>query len=203
MLWLYIFIGVILFLTLIMFIPITVHASYCDEFRCTLFVGFIKVWVYPPKSKKKKTESKADREKQDDKESKEEKQSLIEEKGLVWFINLIKKIAKFAESALKDFFKRILIKRLMISIKIAGNDAADTAIKYGQCCSVVYPAVSIITGTVNCTGYGIDILPDFNEKSKSKIEFELKARIFLFNLALLVFRHGFKGLKLLTDLKNN
>lgn len=201
MLWLYILLGLILFVLLVMMIPIRVYAHYHREFECTLYVGFVKFPIYPskPKKKKLKKESKTSEPKKE--ETKKEKQSLVKEKGIVFMLELIKKIADLAHTVLKDFFKHILIKKLQLSIKIAGSDAADTAIKYGQCCSAAYPAVSIIASSMNCPKYGVDILPDFNENAKSDIKFEFMARVFVFRLVILVIKHGFRALKLLSELK--
>lgn len=203
MLWLYILLGVILLLALIVLIPIKVRMFYRSELECTLYIGFVKIRIYPPKPKKpKKTEKKLKKAKSE--KAKEEKNnvSLIKEKGIIWIVDLIKKASELALGVLKDFFKHIIIKRLMLSIKVAGSDAADTAVKYGKCCSAVYPAVGVIAGAVKCKGYGVDITPDFEEKAKSQVKFELEAQTRVFWLLTLVFKHGIKGIKLLIDLKN-
>lgn len=192
----------VLLLAAILFIPITIYASYFDDFRCVIFLGFIKIPIYPPKPKKKKQQKKKTKSAPKSEAHDKDKPGLIKENGILWFLELIKRISKLAVSVLKDFFGHILIKKLTLSIKVAGDDAADTAIKYGECCSVVYPAVSVITRTFNCPKYGVDIMPDFNEKAESKLEFEFKARVFVFRLLQLVIRHGFSALKLLADLKS-
>lgn len=204
MLWLYILLGIILLLVLVMLLPVKIYARYNDDFICTLFVGFVKIPIYPskPKKEKKKPKNSDEKSKKEKKEPKKKKTNLIKEKGIAWLLELIKKVANLASSVLKDFFGHILIKKLLLSIEIAGSDAADTAVKYGQCCAVVYPAISAITRAVNCPKYGVDIMPDFDEKAKSKVEFELKARVFFFRLVLLVLKHGFRALKLFADLKN-
>lgn len=201
MLWLYILLGLILFVMLLMLIPIRVYAHYHREFECTLYVGFVKFSIYPPKPKKERRKKKLKTSEPQKEETKKEKQSFVKEKGIVFILELVKKIADLANTVLKDFFKHILIKKLQLSISVAGSDAADTAIKYGQCCSAAYPAVSIIASSMNCPKYGVDILPDFNENAKSDIKFEFMARVFVFRLVILVIKHGFRALKLLSELK--
>lgn len=203
MLWIYILLGLILIVALLMLIPIRIYVSYYEEFKCRLYVGFVKLQIYPPKPKKEKPKKKSKKAEPKKEEPKKEKQSLVKEKGIVFVLELVKKIADLATTVLKDFFKHILIKKLELSIKIAGSDAADTAIKYGKCCSAVYPAVSIIASTMNCPKYGVDILPDFNENAKSEVKFELIARVFVFRLVTLVIKHGLKALKLLSELVRN
>lgn len=199
MLWLYILLGILLVFVLLLFVPVTLKADYNEDFRCFLKIGFVKFSLYPPKPKKKKKPKKADEEQKSEDKKKE---SLIKEKGISWLFDLIKKIADLATGALKDFFRHIIVKKLLLSISIAGSDAADTAVKYGYCCSAVYPAFGIIVGAVKCKKYGVDISPDFEEKAKSAVNMELEAKIKVFWILSLVFKHGIKGLKLLIDLKN-
>lgn len=199
MLWLYILLGILLVIFLLLLTPVKLKAAYNENFRCVLKIGFVKFSLYPPKPKKKKKPKKADEEQKSEETKKE---SLIKEKGISWLFDLIKKIADLAVGALKDFFRHIIVKKLLLSISIAGSDAADTAVKYGYCCSAVYPAFGIIVGAVNCKKYGVDISPDFEEKAKSAVNMELEARIKILWLLALVIKHGIKGLKLLIDLKN-
>ena len=117
-------------------------------------------------------------------------------------MNLIKRVAELAVFALQDFFSHILIKKLSLSISVAGDDAADTAIKYGKYCAVVYPAVGTIVRAVKCKGYGVDINPNFSEKAETEINFDFVARVFVFRLVALAVKHGIKGLKLLAEVKN-
>ena len=198
MLWLYILLGIVLFIALVMFIPITLRASYKEEFWCAVYIGFVKLQLVPAKpkkEKKKKTEQ--------PKKETEKKPSLIKKYGVEWLLNLIKKVAELAVSALQDFFSHILVKKLSLSISVAGDDAADTAIKYGKYCAVVYPAVGTIVRVVKCKGYGVDINPNFSEKAETEINFDFAARIFAFRLIGLAVKHGIKGIKLLAEVKND
>ncbi len=201
MLWLYILLGILLVITLLMLIPVRLKLSYHKELICILYIGFVKLALYPPKYKKNKKE---DSEKEIEKkpEKKKKKTNLIKEKGLDWLIDVIKRVSNLAKDALKDFFRHIIVKRFMLSIKVAGDDAADTAVKYGYCCSAVYPAVGLIVGAVKCKKYGIDISPDFEENAEPDADIDLEAKILVFRLVTLIIKHGYKGLKLLLALKD-
>lgn len=204
MLWLYILLGIALFVALVMFIPITLRASYKEEFWCAVYIGFVKLQLVPakPKKEKKKKVKKQTPKTEQPKKATEKKPSLIKKYGIEWLLNLIKKVAELAVSALQDFFSHILIKKLSLSINVAGDDAADTAIKYGKYCAVVYPAVGTIVRVVKCKGYGVDINPNFSEKAETEINFDFVARVFVFRLVALAVNHGIKGLKLLAEVKN-
>lgn len=54
MLWLYILLGIVLFIALVMFIPITLRASYKEKFWCAVYIGFVKLQLVPAKPKKKR-----------------------------------------------------------------------------------------------------------------------------------------------------
>ena len=58
MLWLYILLGIVLFIALVMFIPITLRASYKEEFWCAVYIGFVKLQLVPAKPQKGKRRSK-------------------------------------------------------------------------------------------------------------------------------------------------
>ena len=47
---------------------------------------------------------------------------------------------------------------------IVGEDAGDTAMKYGYICSALYPAVSFIDSNMKLKKKLIDIEPGFTEK---------------------------------------
>ncbi len=204
MLWLYILLGIALFVALVMFIPITLRASYKEKFWCAVYIGFVKLQLVPakPKKEKKKKVKKQTPKTEQSKKPTEKKPSLIKKYGIEWLLNLIKKVAELAVSALQDFFSHILVKKLSLSISVAGDDAADTAIKYGKYCAVVYPAVGTIVRVVKCKGYGVDINPNFSEKAETEINFDFVARVFVFRLVALAVKHGIKGLKLLAEVKN-
>lgn len=204
MLWLYILLGIALFVALVMFIPITLRASYKEEFWCAVYIGFVKLQLVPakPKKEKKKKVKKQTPKTEQPKKATEKKPSLIKKYGIEWLLNLIKRVAELAVSALQDFFSHILIKKFSLSISVAGDDAADTAIKYGKYCAVVYPAVGTIVRVVKCKGYGVDISPNFSEKAETEINFDFVARVFVFRLVALAVKHGIKGLKLLAEVKN-
>lgn len=201
MLWLYILLGFLLALFLLSLVSVKITASGGESFKCALKIGFVRITLFPPKPKKEK-KNKRKKPEQKPKSDEENKTNLLKEKGLSWLIDLIKRVAKLANGVLKDFFKRIIVKKLSLSVSIAGDSAADTAVKYGYCCSAVYPAFGVIAGAVNCERYGVDIAPDFEENAKSSAAFELEAKVKIFWLAVLAIKHGYKGIKLLIDLKN-
>lgn len=203
MLWLKIIIGIILFIALILLISVGVKAEHGEDFKATLKIGFVSIRLYPskPKKPKKKKKKRPEHEKKEEKPP-EKKQSLIKEKGIAQLVDLIRQIAVLAGGVLKDFFRHIIIKNLQISITYAGENAEDTAVKYGYFCLSVYPAVSIIADVAKCKHYGVDIAPNFNDGAESVYYFDLYARTRIFWLVGLIIKHGFKIIKLLVSLRS-
>ena len=54
------------------------------------------------------------------------------------------------------------IKNFNLNVSVAGTDAADTAIKYGKVCSIVYPLSTLLSKCVNFKPESISVYSDFN-----------------------------------------
>ncbi len=200
----FILIGIIAVIALITAIPVGARVSFDEELNAKLTIGFIKITLYPQKPKKQKRKKKEPKKKPSEKkeEEKEKKPGIIKEKGLSWLVDTIKNAAILAKGILKDFFKHLKIKRLQLSITYCGEDADDTAVKYGYFCLSVYPAVSILVNAAKCRNYGVDIQPDFNAEGKSEYKLDFWVNIRLLWIFALVFKHGFKALRLILSLRN-
>lgn len=108
MLWLYILLGIVLFIALVMFIPITLRASYKEEFWCAVYIGFVKLQLVPAKPKKEKKKKKAKKQTQKTEQPKkatEKKPSLIKQYGIEWLLNLIKKSCRACSICIAGLFQ--------------------------------------------------------------------------------------------------
>ena len=124
-------------------IPVGVGISFINDLKAVLRIGFIRITVYPSKPKKPKPKKKKKKPEEPKKEEKKEKKpNIVKEKGLSWLVDTTKNAAILAKGVLRDFFKHLIIKRLQISVTYCGENADDTAVKYGYLCLSVYPAVS-------------------------------------------------------------
>lgn len=203
MLWLYILLGIVLLFAIILAVPVKVCIRYNKSFFCRLHIGFVRIILYPPVPKKKKAKKKkAEQQRSAPKKEEKKENVFLKELGLSGVVNLFTKLIELASGVLKDLFAHIIIKSFELSIKVAGKDAADTAIKYGKVCSVVYPLTSALIRSMKYTHYGVDILPDFNENAESKVEFFATLKTRVFHLAAILVKHGFKALKMLLELRD-
>ena len=110
-----------------------------------------------------------------DEEKKNKKLNISEVFNLV--IAVLKEIVKL--------FKHCKAKKIEVNVVCASDDAADSAIKYGACCAVLYPALSIIDTLLKSKPKNrqIDISCDFNE-TKDKIEYNLTISVRVFRLVV-------------------
>lgn len=183
---LYIILGILLLLFLVLLIPIEVLAHYSDELSLTVKVLFYKKKLLPAPPKKKKQEKpkpeKKPEEKPKDKEKeKPEKQSFLakikDKKGVTGLLSLLTGAAKIAGGAAKGIVSHIVIRRLDIGIALNSGDAASTAVTYGKLCSVVYPAVNVITAATVCKDYQVTLEPVFDSDSPTEVYADLHVHL--------------------------
>ncbi len=124
---------------------------------------------------------------------------IIKQKGLSGFLNIIKEFASIAVGAAKKLFSHMIVDSLSTNIAVANGDAAETAILYGNVCSIVYTSMGILIHNLKCKDYHIHIVPDF-QSSESRIQFRFQAHIklcFLVTAGLAAFYRFIKAMKLL------
>lgn len=172
---LYIILGIILFLTGLLTLPVNVYAEYKESFVLYVRWLFVKIYIYPPADKKKQKPKK-------DKKPKEEKpqeESPVEEsatpaepkenfiktfynnQGVPGILELISNIAKKLGAGLKGIGRSFYIRRLWLRINVGGGNSADAAISYGKMCSAVYPAMGYILSIVHSKNCSVKVQPDF------------------------------------------
>ncbi len=93
---------------------------------------------------------------------------MYKQKGLDGSVIVIKELGNLITGTLKKVFKRVKLRKFDVDIAVSEENAADTAIKYGYVCAVVYPVVSLILNSVRFNDYSVDIAPNF-EKKESEV----------------------------------
>ena len=187
---LYAVLGIILFLIMLFLIPVRVTAHYEDTFEMSVQYGFIKLKLFPQKEKKnkdKKKKVKPDKKKeQPDNQNKKNKKAkndkvkkdnifvtFYRNQGFEAVIQLIADALGATTGMFGGIFRHFVFRELYLEMKIAGPDAAATAIKYGQISSAVFPAMGYICSKAKVKKYDIDISPDFLAvKDKAMFHFQ-------------------------------
>ena len=205
MLALYIILGILLFLFLLTLLDIVICFSYENEPRLTARIAFVKLRLVPQKPKKKK-KAKNDKpkkkktEKKEPEKPKEKKPSALKkmygEKGLTGILNIVQSLAELAVGTLKDICAATRVRRLNFSIRVAGKDAADTAVKYGMVCSGVFPALSVIMSAVRVRRRSVRVEPDFSDNPSTEIKVDTVIRIRIIRILKIAIVRAVQALKL-------
>lgn len=183
---LYIILGILLLLFLITLIRVQVFFSYTEDVALSVKVLFVKIKLLPAKKKEKKPKKEKPKEKKPEpkkpeKEKKEKKKKpsylskLKEKKGLSGLLSLFTSAAKIAGGLLKGIFSHIVIKKMDVGIALSGEDAASVAVNYGRVCSVLYPAVNVISAATVCQRYNVVVEPVFDPDKPTEVYADVHA----------------------------
>lgn len=144
-------------------------------------------------TKLKRVKSKAVKKSDSNKSKKDSKplkegyfKKLFDEKGVVEGVVHFLSLIKLIFSKIASLSSKCKINNLVLSVKTASDDAAETAIYYGAVSAVVYPAIGLLNGIFPIKKQKVNILADYNAK-KPEIEFAATLKIRVFNLVKAVF----------------
>ncbi len=177
-----IIVGILLLVYLLLLCPLVITADLSGEPELFLKFLFLKFRVYPMKKKEKKK-------KEQDAKPKDKKKSKTKPHGISYYIDKYGELIKSLLNSAGKLLKHIRLSRLDVSITVAHEDAANTAVEYGAACAVVYPIVSILESNVEVKESSISIKPDFDAKTSSGTLYaDIRIRVFhvfaaLFRLA--------------------
>lgn len=173
--------GIFLIFAIVLACPVIVDVQFKDSFLVKIKVLGIPITVFPQKEKPQTEEKKVKKEKKKKPEEEKEKtgkfskiKGILESKGLSGLLDFFKELAGVAAGAGKKLFSHLVIYQLSVDITVSNEDAAETAIQYGQACAVVYPAMSMVTTVAKCKQSYVCVIADFDDK-KTKADFRLKA----------------------------
>ena len=174
--------GIFLIIAMILACPVKVDLQFKDSFIVKIQVLGIPITVFPQKEKVqaekeivKKEKTKKPKEKE--KSGKFSKiKGILERKGISGLLEFFKELAGVAAGTGKKLFSHLVVYQLSVDIAISNEDAAKTAIQYGQACAVVYPAMNTVITVTKCKQSHVCVIADFDDK-KTKADFRLKAGI--------------------------
>ena len=187
---LYIILGVVLFFIAVLSIPVVLEMEYGDVFKLRVSWLFVKFNILPkdesekkPKKEKKPKAEKPQAEKAPaetsvtDAPKKDNPIKIFyEDQGVLGIVELINNVASYLGKFSKGFLKSIYIKKLRIRIWVTEGDAAQTAIKYGKFCQMIYPPLGFICSSCHVKDYDVNIWAEYCG-DKTKGEFETKVAL--------------------------
>ncbi len=197
---LWIFLGLLGFLFLLTLFSVTIFFSFEEEACLAIRYLFFRFPILPIKEEEKKPPAKKQGPAKPIPAKKQEKKApfkdILKEKGLKGFIKILQEAAKLLSTSLRKLARHIRMPVFSLEIAVSTDDAAETAIRYGKICSVVYPAASFLLSSTKSKEYTVDIRPDFDrDSSRIRAEVVLKIRVlFLLLTGVSLF---FKGLGLI------
>lgn len=167
--------SIVLFFAILLFSPVVFKGRFDGEvFYAKICYLFLRITVSPPKPKEKQKpkKEKKPKPKPEPKEGEEKKPSflkrLIQNKGGLWgFLKMVMEIVKIAVGQLRRMFSHIVIYRMMVSMRVGGEDAATTAEQYGKVCAVAYPVFGTLARITKCKRYRILVQPDFTAEQST------------------------------------
>ena len=182
----------------IIFCPFSIELEYRDEVKLKVGYIFPLIKILPKKSStEEESEEKTDTEETDTDESEEEtaqtekttgKKSKSRKKnkfrevwqftkkqGLDGIIELLKEIVALILK-LVDTIRRHIVMKTRLDLIVVGEDAADTALKFGYACSAIYPLLSLIDRHTKLKKHEEYIDAGF-KADKTQVRFLLKAHI--------------------------
>lgn len=156
---LYIIAALVLLINLLLIVPVTLSFNAGEKSNITLKYLFFT--IQPNKgSKKKKPKGKKNGNKSAS--SKEKSKKKKKKQKISEIISEYKDVATKLLSLGIKLLKKIVIKKLNVSITVSQEDAAETAVEYGLICSVLYPAVSITENIFTLKEKNIDLKTDYS-----------------------------------------
>ncbi|OJU09554.1 MAG: hypothetical protein BGN88_04330 [Clostridiales bacterium 43-6] len=156
MLILYIIAGLFVLTNLLLYLPVHIVIEYQNELKITAKYLFLKYSIVPQKENKKS--KKKDKQDETPKEQKEINEFTKQKEKIHQVFELIKSV----RDRLNSVKNHLRIKPLRLKLGINGTDAADTAIKYGEVCALVYPVLTYLASNIETKQYDVNIYADYH-----------------------------------------
>ncbi len=152
---------IIALMYILLLFPIIVTADLSTEPKIFIKFLFFTIPLEPRKSKTKRQGKSGKKSKVEKSKKKKPKQAISH------YIEKYGDAVKTILAAAGKLLKRVVIKRLDVSVTVGGEDAAQIAVEYGAVCAVAYPIISMIDSNITVKESNISIKPDFNAKTQN------------------------------------
>lgn len=187
---LYILLGllalVLLLVLLVLFVPVYARITYDEELRVRVRVLGVPITLLPSEDKPAETEAKPAKTTAPVKPSKTkellgEVSRSFKEDGVAATLHYLGGLARLAGQAVGRVLHSITVDRLSLELIIVDGDADTTAIRYGQVCSVLYPAFTAIAGAIKVRKRDLRVEPNFLS-DKSTLRADVCLHIWVYRL---------------------
>ncbi|MGN1043456.1 MAG: DUF2953 domain-containing protein [Acutalibacteraceae bacterium] len=170
---------ILILIFIILFMPINFYIRYQQKWSCRVRVLGFEFEFDTSGSNSKK--SKSSNSKFNDVTKN------LKSKGFISSLKYIVSVTFLTVKTARAFLRRIKIKYLNLHVFISGEDAYETAIKYGQASAVIYPSINYLKEILRIKKLNLMVEPDF-KSLKSKILFETGFKVNIFNLLVVIIK---------------
>lgn len=182
---------IILFFGAVLFVPIGADLRFKDEFAANIKFCGITVYKFNTANQNmKEGQEKTSAVKKEEKRENDPKSFFERLKGKYGFAGAVKELFSFAKNLLthiKPFLRHIKIKRIILNLTVAAEDAAATAIEYGAVCAATYPVLAMLSAVGEIKYKSVNISSDFTS-AKASFDFSLSIRTSCIYLLILAFK---------------
>lgn len=189
MIFLYVFLGLILFLFVSLCFPIKVFVSFKNSLMIKVKFLFFSFDLFPEQKKKQIIENEKinqgilKKDKKNQIKSQDNKfLSIIKEEGFLGFLRILKAVADILFESARKVLKKIHISSFNLYLLVAKDNAADTAIGYARVYTLISYATSVLLRNIDESKYYIEVIPGFNE-TECKVDFS--AEFYFFPISML------------------
>lgn len=148
----------------VMFVPIYARVRYDGTLTVRLRVWGIPITLLPsdedeeqeepaPSTPRKKTSKTA--------ELKRELSRSFREDGVGATLRYLGELASMASQAIGRLLRSVTVDRLRLEMRISAVDAADTAVRYGEVCAALYPALAVVERAMRVRRREVRVEPGF------------------------------------------
>lgn len=194
---LYSLLGLLLLLIILLSVPVYGRLSYDGELTARLWVLGVPITLVPRPETEESAAPVTPAKKKEKKPSKiRELADLLKQDDLAGTLHFLGEIAALAAKTVGRLLRCISVRRLDLQMRIATGDAATTAQRYGQVCSVLYPALAIIERWVRIRRRHLRVEPNFLiEESAARFDIRLQVSLWRLLGAALALLWGFIMIK--------
>ena len=179
---LYSLLGFLALLIVLLSIPVFGRICYDGDLSVVIRVLGIPITLVPrPEDKSPRPTRKAKTEPGQKPSKFKELVTLMKQDDLAGTLHFLREVATLATKAVGRVLRSITVKRLDLQLLIATDDPATTARRYGQVCSVLYPALAGIESVVRIHRRNLRVEPNFLME-KSAVRFDVRLRMSVWRL---------------------
>lgn len=189
---LYILLGLlgllVLLVLLALFVPVYARIRYDGQLWISIRVLGIPFTLLPTAADKKPKKKKKDKKSKKTKSGlskgaalKKELSASFRRDGVAATLRYLQEVAAAAARALDKTLRAITVDRLCLEMLVAADEPSKTAVRYGEVCGVLYPALTTLESRVTFRQRHLRVEPGFLAE-KSDVYLDVRLHVWVFRV---------------------